>query len=110
MSWWVAFALTQAVEVPIYLLGTRGTELSVPWRLAIAFGTSAVTHPIVWFVLVGLREPLGYWGYVAVAEAFAVGVEAIYLRAFGVPRAGWLALGANAASVSVGLLWWWWAG
>jgi hypothetical protein len=48
---------------------------------------------------------------VALAEAFAVAVEALWLSRFGVRRSVWLALAANAASVAVGLtsrwLWGW---
>jgi hypothetical protein len=43
-SWLLAFAFTQIVEVPIYrrALGASFGE---------AFGASAVTHPIVWLVM-----------------------------------------------------------
>jgi hypothetical protein len=56
----------------------------------------------VWFAY-----PLvhGSWlAYVLVAEAFAVGVEALWLRHFGVPRAFWWSLLANALSVGVAML------
>jgi hypothetical protein len=105
MSWWVAFALTQSIEMPLYVWGTRDAELPVPWRVAIAFGASALTHPVVWFVLPGLLMPrLGYWGFFAVAETFAVVAEALYLRAFGIENPWRLALLANVASASTGLV------
>ena len=107
MSWWAAFALTQGIEIPIYLLGTRQAGLSWGWRLAVAFGASALTHPIVWFVLKALEDPLGFWGYFIVAESFAVGAEALYLWGFDIERPLVLALAANGTSASVGLLWWW---
>jgi hypothetical protein len=66
---------------------------------------STLTHPVVWFVFPQLYERgLGYWEMVAVAETFAVGVEALWLVARGVRRALAWSLLANAASVAVGLL------
>jgi hypothetical protein len=105
MSWLVAFAFTQAFEVPIYLwvMRRQAVELSTLGRLLVAFGASALTHPIVWFVLPRLQSTLGYWGYVAVAEVFAVLVEAAYVARFGVERALLWAFVANAASASIGL-------
>jgi hypothetical protein len=123
-SYAIALAITQLVEVPIYVLalksrrGPRTTPRSWAMRVAIGFGASALTHPIVWFVMpavwtwlyvtaVGSGAPhLGVagrtLGYGALAEGFAVLAEGLYLRAFGVRRAGWWAAGANAASVVVG--------
>lgn len=104
MSWWVAFALTQAIEMPVYWLGTRKDALEPGWRLVAMFGPSALTHPMVWFGLRGLEPALGFWGYFAVAETFAVVAEALYLRAFGVASPWRLALLANATSAGIGLL------
>ncbi|MCA9493541.1 MAG: hypothetical protein KC621_26600 [Myxococcales bacterium] len=107
MTWGTAFLLTQLVEMPIYAIGTRDSELSVPWRVAVAFGASALTHPIVWFVLRDLLEQrLGFWAYFAIAETFAVLVEALYLRWFEIRRALLWSLVANGTSASVGLLLW----
>lgn len=107
MTWGTAFLLTQAIEMPIYGLGTRDSGLSVAWRVAVGFGASALTHPIVWFVLRELLEArLGFWAYFAVAETFAVVVEALYLRWFEVRRPWALSLVANGTSASVGLLLW----
>ncbi|HWB78373.1 MAG TPA: hypothetical protein VG755_25585 [Nannocystaceae bacterium] len=99
VRWLVAFAITQAVETPIYVRAQPG----VPWprRIAVAFGASTITHPLVWLAP---RDAFESWvGYVLVAEAFAIVVEALWLRAFGVARAGWWSLFANAASVAIGL-------
>jgi hypothetical protein len=103
-SWAVAFALTHAIEVPIYLALLR---LGWTKRVCLAFGTSALTHPYVWFVWPALLvSPLGYWGYVAFAETFAVLVEAGMCVCFGVPlrRALTAALAANLSSFGLGLL------
>lgn len=93
-----AFGFTQLVEAPIY---ARAIER--PPRVAWALGASALTHPVVWFVFPALW-PGGYWSMVLVAEAFAVGVESLYLRALGVRRALAWSLLANGASFLLGLL------
>jgi hypothetical protein len=105
MDWLVAFAFTQAFEIPIYswVMRRQDVELSGLGRLLVAFGASALTHPVVWFVLPRLQPSLGYWGYVAVAETFAVTVEAMYVARFGVQRALLWALAANVFSASLGL-------
>ena len=100
-AWLGAFLFGQAIEVPIYSvpLGDR----PVVARLVIAFGATAITHPFVWFVFPAI-VPGSYVGMAILAEAFAVGVETIYLRCFGVSRAlGWSVL-ANGSSLGLGLL------
>jgi hypothetical protein len=90
--------------------------------VAIAFGASAITHPVVWFViprawealylaLVGwsavfqVRSPMmRYASMVVMAESFAVIVEGIYLRRFHVKRAFAWSLLANGASVTLGFI------
>lgn len=105
-SWLQAFALTHAVEMAIYA-NAPGPER--PWRerLAIAFGASAITHPIVNFVLVPLYLPLelDWWTMVAIAEAFAVVTEGFWLLAFGhsLAAAFGLSLLANGLSFTVGV-------
>lgn len=129
-SYGIAFAITQLVEVPIYVLALRRSRaqeaVARSWwqHIAIGFGASMLTHPIVWFVMpavwlwiyvtaVGAGAPvLGLTartlGYGVLAEGFAVIAEAFYLRAIAVRRALLWALGANAASVVIGsaLVWW----
>ena len=86
VSWPVAFALTQALELPFYAVGVAqpATRRSLPRRLLIGFGASALTHPWVWFVLPPYLTPLlGYWGYVAVVELLVVLAEAAYLTGMG---------------------------
>jgi len=128
-SYAIAFALTQIVEVPIYVIALSrsrppgGVRRSFGSRVGIGFGASVITHPIVWFVMpavsmwiygavVGAGGPgLGTLGrtlaYGGLAEGFAIVVEALYLRAFAVKHAVWWAAGANAASVVIGtaLVW-----
>ncbi|MBK6514878.1 MAG: hypothetical protein IPG04_12330 [Polyangiaceae bacterium] len=115
--WTVAFLLTQLVECALY---TRCYGV----RLPIAFGASAITHPIVVFAIWPLwgaahgalaRAWPGFWlgdtayfvVYGVVAETFAIGVEAAYLVRFA--RLAWqpsarASLLVNGASAGVGLL------
>ena len=102
LSWLVAFALTQLIEVPILAAWARDR----PWpaRIAIAFGASAITHPILWFVIRPLLAPISYPAYVVIGELFAVLVEAYYLRRLGVRDALLASVSANAASWLFGRL------
>ncbi len=92
-QWFAAYLVTQLIEVPIYLRVTT---------LRIALAASTVTHPIVWFVF-PMFWPRGYWSMVAAAEVFAWGVEALWLKSFGVKRAMLWSFLANAASLCIGL-------
>ncbi|EYF03355.1 hypothetical protein [Chondromyces apiculatus] len=96
-SWFSAFFFTQCVEMPIYARLAKAGWIA-------AFGASALTHPIVWFVIPSFF-PGNYWRMVAVAEAFAVIAEALYLHfGFRVKRALLWSLLANATSVTLGFL------
>lgn len=111
LAWLRAFLLTQVVEMGVYAQATSARPLRE--RLAIAFGASGITHPLVWFVIVdavAIAFPTtdvttSRWMGIAVAEAFALTVEAAWLFLFGVrPLAalGWSLL-ANGASFTIGL-------
>lgn len=119
LHWALAFGLTQAIEVPIYLRAMRERPR---WQaLAIAFGASSWTHPIVAFVIPALWRlafvPVAYipgetpvtrdflvraLGFFAVAEGFAITGEALYLRLFAVGHALRWSTAANLASSSIG--------
>ncbi|MGE0785401.1 MAG: hypothetical protein AB7S26_06925 [Sandaracinaceae bacterium] len=115
-QWAFAFLFTQCVEMAVY---TRVLDPRRPLRerLAIAFGASAITHPLVWFVIppaiYGIHDALGgdvdriqlYWVAIAVAELFAFTAEALWLRAFGlrIALAVLASLLANGASFVLGL-------
>jgi hypothetical protein len=97
-AWLRAFLFTQLIEVPIYMRGLRCSPL-------VAFGASALTHPVVWFVFFSPRWPIGYLPKLIAAELFAWLVEGAYFRlAFGKTRAWRWSLVANAASLTLGLL------
>lgn len=121
--WFWSFAFTQLVEVPIYLRALSGRDcrsvLSWPQRVGLAFLASALTHPYVWFVFFALFYSVAFdelawrWPgldahrytlYFLFAESFAVGVEALLLRACGLRRAFLWALFANASSAGLGFL------
>jgi hypothetical protein len=96
-AWLLAFAFTQAVEVPIYL------RAGASFRTA--FLASTLTHPLVWFGFPTVRAlGLGYAGTVVLVECFAIGVEALWLSTRGVKRALLWSLLANGASVALGFL------
>ncbi len=117
LEWLRAFALTQVIELAVYALILPASRPRRE-RLAIGFGASAITHPLVWFVIPALMqlirpcvapdlEPRVYWWVtVAVSEAFAFGAEAGWMRAFGLswPRAALASGLANGASFTVGLV------
>jgi hypothetical protein len=96
LAWLRAFVFTQLVEMPIYRRAFGSTWL-------VAFGASALTHPIVWFGVFHPRVPLGYAEKLVLAELFAWLAEAAYFRALLGPRRAlaW-SLVANAASALLG--------
>ncbi len=109
-AWLWAFLFTQSVEVPIWTYALRVDRdagrprpaLPLGITMAIAFGASAITHPFVWFAF-PRYAPGGYLAMVLQAELFAVVVEALYMRAFGLSWAlGWSVV-ANGASAGLGL-------
>jgi hypothetical protein len=75
-QWLYAFAFTQAVEIPIYMRPLKG-------RYVVAFGASAITHPVLWFVcplIPFFRDQNGIY----CAEGLVVLVEAVWIYCFGV--------------------------
>jgi len=101
LRWLPVFLFAQAIEMPLYALPLRRLGYTRPKRWLAAFIPTALTHPIVWFVFPRLVHP--YLAMAIAAESFAVVVEALVLRRFGVQRAlGWSLL-ANALSCGLGL-------
>lgn len=97
-AWLRAFLFTQLIEVPIY---ARTLDCSIP----VAFGASAITHPIVWFGFFSPWLDADYESRVIAAELFAWLVEAAYFTfLFNKKHALLWAFAANGASVSVGFL------
>ena len=96
-SWAIAFLFTQMVEVPIYAVGLRVGLLP-------AFGASAITHPVLWFVIFPYLH-LSYFWLIVIGEGFAFLAEAAYFAFLFRRRRAllWSAL-ANTASFSTGML------
>ena len=101
--WLKAFILTQVLEMPIYIIALK--ERPIWQRPLIAFGASALTHPLVWKLtgVLVFEYGLDFWLVTSAVELLAVLVEGVYLRAFGLPRAFLWSLGANAFSFGMGL-------
>lgn len=97
LRWLEAFAFTELVEAPLYR-----RALGLPWWRCLA--ASALTHPVVWFGFFHPALRLPRAEATALAEAFAVLVEALWLARRAPPlRALAVSLGANAASLALGL-------
>lgn len=96
-AWLAAFVFTQIVEMPIYSLGLRVGLLA-------AFGASAITHPLLWFVFFP-NVSLPYFWKLATSEVLVFLIEAGYFAfLFRRKRALlWSAL-ANGASLGLGML------
>lgn len=86
------------VEIPIYMWG-----LSV--SLPVAFGATAITHPLMWFGIFGPHWHADYAVKAVTGELFAWWGEAAYFAFLFRRRRAWLwALLANAASLGTSLL------
>lgn len=85
------------VEVPIYSVGLRV-------GLIAAFGTSAITHPVLWFAIFPHLH-LPYVWLIVIGESFALLVEAAYFALLLRRRGALLwSVVANAASFGTGML------
>ncbi len=103
--WFQAFVLTLAVELGVAFPLLRSAEPSRTRRaLAIVFANLA-SHPIVWFVITRVVTPAAL--SIPIAEAWAVGSEAVFYAVVFPSIGGMRALGisgvANAVSFAVGL-------
>lgn len=110
-AWLRAFLLTQTIEMGVYVFAQRVRPLRE--RVAIAFAASAITHPLVWFVIPETMRRVvstgdsqtDWWIAIAVAETFAFSAEALWLWSFGArpAQAAAASLLANGASFTLGL-------
>lgn len=71
--WFRAFALTVAIEVPLYALVLRRRFVRLWEVVLVASALQVLTHPALW-LLAPRFEP--YWAWVLVMEACVVTVEA----------------------------------
>ena len=99
IAWLAAFTLTSVIEIPIHARALARAR--APHRLLTAFAASAITHPFVFLVFPRVLDSSGLL-YLLIAESFAVGMEAWWLKRWGVREALLWSLLANATSVAVG--------
>ena len=102
LQWARAFAITLAIELPMYTWLLRRAGWSAPRALAGGFAANALSHPLLWFALPRF-EP--YWLFAATGEAMVVAVEWGVLAVLARKRDARLAvivLVVNAASMLVG--------
>jgi hypothetical protein len=104
-AWLAAFALSLAVEVPVFVLVARK---QVPaWRAAVAGAAgTCLTHPLLWFVWVRVIED--YSLFIVLGELLVCCIETLTFWALARPvplrRALAASFLANGASYGVGLV------
>lgn len=117
IGWVRAFAFTQCIEVPLYVLALsrwgfrmQSSPAAKRWLFllrcaTVAFVCSLCTHPFVWFAFPRLIDSsVHYLRMVVFAEIFAVSIEAALLWAVGLRRAWLVSLCVNMTSLGLGLL------
>ena len=104
MTWPIAFLLTQLTEITIGLFLWK--EISKRKAALYIFCASAITHPIVWFVIpqIADEQQWSYHTYVLVAETYAYGVEILWYYILKAPRPILLSCAANTGSFLLGVL------
>jgi len=106
-SWFAAFALTVAVEVPLVLAMLRREEPDLARLGVMVVTVNLATHLVVWYVATQLLR-VGTIEYVVAAEAWAILAEAVFytaaVRGLSFGRALVVAAAANLASFLVGRL------
>jgi hypothetical protein len=104
-SWFAAFALTLAVEVPLVLAMLRRDEPSLARLCVLVVTVNLATHLVVWYVATQLFR-VGTIEYVVGAEAWAILAEAVFyvaaIRSLTLARAVLVSVIANLASFLVG--------
>ena len=104
-SWFVAYALTLLVEVPVVLAMLRRHRANLARLAVLVEFVNLATHLVVWYVATQMLG-VGTIEYVVAAEAWAIGAEALFytaaLRGFPFARALVVAAVADLASFLVG--------
>jgi len=104
--WQVAFALTLACELPVYVLALR-RPLDGTWRaLAVGVAVNVATHPLAWALAVrGALPYLAIEGGVWLVEAALIYAAArAWRRRLPIHESLLVSLAANGFSAGVGLL------
>ena len=104
-SWFAAFVLTLAVEVPLVLAMLRREEPQLARLAVLVVTVNLATHLVVWYVATQLLR-VGTIEYVVAAETWAILAEALFyvaaIRGLTLARAVLVAGVANLASFLVG--------
>lgn len=112
-TWLRAYGLTQLIEAPIYFFVLREfSRLRTAPRAFVSVLPSALTHPLLWFVLFPWAwQSYGYWPAAAIGESVVWFVEALVIASLvDRGRRSALTVGmaasllANGASFGTGLL------
>jgi hypothetical protein len=104
-AWLAAYVLTLAVELPLAAWLLKSLDRSRA-ALAALIGTSC-THPLLWFVWLGLFDD--YWLYITTGEAAVVLLETVgyrFLVGIGWRQALGISALVNAGSYLAGVLLW----
>ncbi len=99
MIWLLCFLATQLIEMPIYV---KMIDVSMGRRLLFAFGASAITHPILWFLMPWGALP--YFYLLILGEAAVFIIEGFYFQALGMKKPFYMSTVANSVSLSLGVL------
>lgn len=105
-SWLLAFVLTCALELPVVLFATWGSEAKPRRVIGVVLAAQLLTHPLVWFAFprLPLLSPEGrFW----LSELFAWLAEAALYAGLLSTVSAWRGVGisgiANAISLAAGL-------
>ena len=106
-EWLPAFLVTLVVELPVAVWLLRSAEPELARLCALVVFANLITHPAVWFIFTQLFL-VGTLEYTLAAEAWAIGIEALFyvvtIRGLGLQRALLVAVAANLASFLAGRL------
>ena len=80
LEWARAFALTLAIELPLYFLLLRREGFGARTALGAGLAANALSHPLLWFAF-PMFEP--YVAYAAAGEAMVIAVEVAVVYAAG---------------------------
>ena len=109
LEWARAFALTLAIELPLYVLLLRREGFGARTAFGAGLAANVVSHPLLWFAF-PMFEP--YVAYAAAGEAMVIAIELAVVYAAGrmarirmrTARTVAVVVVVNAVSMVVGLV------
>ena len=99
VTWLKLFILAQLIELPIYYKLIEAHNVK---KLLLGFGASAITHPLLWFMMPWDSAP--FLLLLVIGEAAVFIVEGIFLKSFGIKNPFYISTLANSASMITGVL------